>query len=760
MLTTFNRIVQDVSREPDLAEALSRLVKQVKTSLSTECCSIYLANEEEQHFILMATDGLSQDAVRKTCIPFSEGLVGLVGQREEPINIANSATHPRFKYMPQVREERFKAFLGVPILHERHVIGILTIRSTNDELFPENEEAFLVTLCAQLGAVLSRAKLASYLSSKSTRGFQSQRLKRLKGIPAAPGVAIGKGAYLGPVASFDKVFPKKTYQSEREITILQQALHSVEEDFRKTCEQMSSHLPKEALAIFDFYLQMLESPNLTEEMTSKIKKGWNAESALKLTIESYIAQFDAMEDDYIRERASDIRELGQRILQKLFFNDIQKPKLLNEATILIAQEVTPFMLTQVPKEHLKAIVSFNGSINSHTAIIARALGVPAIVALEKVSEEQLTQVNLIVDGYDGHLIISPQETVLADYKQLESEENELNQEAIKEVLQECRTKDGALYTIHLNAGLSIESELLDQNMVDGIGLYRTEIPFILSESFPSETKQVAIYEKVLSDFQNKPVIMRMLDVGGDKPLPYFKTEESNPFLGWRGIRMTLDHPEIFLLQVRAMIKASLGKSNLHILIPMVSDLKEVDESKRLMQQAYFEVCDELGNQNKPPRPKFGVMLEVPSMIWFIPELASRVDFISVGSNDLTQYILAVDRNNARVASLYNSLHPAVIRAFQQIIQLTQAHQIPIQVCGELAGEPSGTLLLAGMGYQHFSMNACHIARVKWALRRVNQSDLNTMAEDCLQQESTKQIRSLVNSFMYQQGLDALIRAGR
>lgn len=310
----------------------------------------------------------------------------------------------------------------------------------------------------------------------------------------------------------------------------------------------------------------------------------------------------------------------------------------------------------------------------------------------------------------------------------------------------------------VNSGLAIEIETTQSEFTNGVGLYRTEFPFIMRSRFPTELEQVELYRKVFQGYPGKAVVMRTLDVGGDKPLPYFPISEENPFLGWRGIRLTLDHPEIFLVQIRAMLKANIGYNSLHILLPMISDLAEVDESLRLIRQAWFEVDDEFNGENIVAKPKVGVMIEVPSIMFQLPELARKVDFCSVGTNDLTQYLLAVDRNNPRVGNLYDAMHPAVLRALNQLGQQAHGLQFPISICGELGGEPLGVLTLAAMGFNSFSMNHSNLAKIKWLLRRIDLAELRLLLPDVLACQSPKQVRVLVQRFLDQKQLLNQLRA--
>ncbi|WP_309252044.1 putative PEP-binding protein, partial [Lonsdalea populi] len=301
-----------------------------------------------------------------------------------------------------------------------------------------------------------------------------------------------------------------------------------------------------------------------------------------------------------------------------------------------------------------------------------------------------------------------------------------------------------------------EKRFIDQ--VDGVGLYRTEIPFMVQSGFPSEDEQMAQYESMLRLYPENPVMLRTLDIGADKPLPYMPISEENPSLGWRGIRVTLDQPEIFLIQVRAMLRANAALGNLHILLPMINSLDEIDEARRLIDRAAGEVTEML---NCPqPRPRIGIMIEVPSMLFLLPHLSSRIDFVSVGTNDLTQYLLAVDRNNPHVGALYDSLHPSMLQALHLIVTQCRQARLPVSVCGEMAGEPIGALLLIGMGYRSLSMNGRNVARIKYLLRHIEQEEAGWLADKVLTAQTATEARQWASLFIEERGLGGLIRGGR
>lgn len=754
MLSQLRRIVQDVAQEPSLELALSGLVSNVKRALNTECCSVYLADYDHQHFMLMATDGLNPEAIGQVSIGFSEGLIGWVGQREEPINLAQAHLHPRFKVTPEVSEDCFSAFLGCPIIHHRKVLGVLTIQQAASRVFNEDEEAFLVTLGVQLASVLVNAEMRK---TRQSHGIATVQNSQLHGLIGSPGIAIGEGYVLQPASDFDAISLQRTEDSEAELHRFYHAVKVTRLEFNRLAERMSGHLPPDALAIFDVYHQLLDAASLGNEIEQQIRDGWCAKSALKRVVERFARQFDDMDDPYLRERGTDIRDLGQRVLNHLLENE-QRRHRLPEQVVLVAENVTASMLAEIPRAQLVAIVSLNGSVNSHAAIMARALGIPAIMGVSELPLMQWQGQRLIVDGYQGNILVSPADAICTEYRQLMSKDAELTARYQSEIHLPAESVCGHSFNLMVNAGLATDLESAQADVSDGVGLYRTEFPFIVRARFPSELEQVELYQKFLANYPNKPVVMRTLDVGGDKPLPYFPIQEENPFLGWRGIRLTLDHPEIFLVQIRAMLKANIGYNNLHILLPMISDLSEVDESLRLIRQAWFEVDDEFNGEGIVKKPKVGVMIEVPSIMYQLPELAKKVDFCSIGTNDLTQYLLAVDRNNPRVGNLYDALHPSVLRALQMLAEQSQQLKLPMSICGELGGEPFGVLILAAMGFNAFSMNPSNLAKIKWLLRRVDLADLRQLLPSILGCASPKQVKMQMQRFLDQRQLMNQLRA--
>ena len=747
MLSQLRDIVEQVSKVEDVHQALDILVKQTCSAMSTECCTVYLANEEMQRLELMATQGLRFKG-DKIHISFSEGLVGMVKRTAEPLNLAEASKHPHFKYFSELGEEVYQSFLGTPIIYRKQVLGVLVVQQKQPRQFDEMEESFLVTLAAQLAVIIAHAQ---------TQGLWRLEKKQqaIRGVPASSGVAIGEFWLDDTQPELSEVCPASTLDIEREQELLVLAIEAALSDFRRMRKKLDSEINKDALAIFDLFTHLLNDPMLRKDLKAQIQKGDRADWALRQVVESYSNRFARMSDVYLRERAQDIRELGHRLLYFLNNTEQEQP-LLEKPIILVVRELTASILASIPKDKLLAVVSTEGAANSHAAILSRALGIPAVMGVS-VNLGAISGKKGVVDGYSGKILVSPNRQLLKEYRALANEERELASMVNQRILEPACTKDNQRIEIMLNAGLSADTNIAENQGVDGVGLYRTEISFLLQHRFPSEEEQTQQYQMVLNTYPNKRVVMRTLDVGGDKALPYLPIDEDNPFLGWRGIRFTLDHPDIFLMQIRAMLRASAESQNLSILLPMVSGAQELDDAIALIERAYQEVVE---LDERIQMPEIGVMIEVPSMIYLLPLIADKVDFVSIGTNDLTQYLLAVDRNNARVSDVYESMHPAVIMALDHIQKVCTRLDLPVCICGELAGDPIGALLMVGLGYRSLSMNTSNVAKVKYLLCHTDSTELKALADKALMQPYGNDIYTMMQTFLEEKGFAGFIRAGK
>lgn len=755
MLNFLRRIVQEVNAAPTLAEALTVVVTRVCEYIHVEACSIYLWDKEHKQYLLIASQGYHKGVDGTLTVEPDEGLIGLVGSREEPINLEDAPAHPNYAYFKDTGEEVYRAFIGVPLIHQRRVIGILVAQQRASRKFDEGEEAFMVTVSAQLAGIIAQAK--------ATRGFKGikqdvgiRKDKEIEGIPGCPGVGIGQALRVFPPADLDAVPDKTVEDTESEIQLFEQALDLARQEIKLLSSRLDESLPAEDRSLFDAYLKMLDKESMGAEVIAEIKQGKWAQTALRNVIIRHVQYFEAMDDAYLRERGADIRDVGRRVLKYLQADSHAKPVYPKE-TILVGDEVSAANLAEIPRDQLKGIVSVLGSSNSHVAILARSLGVPTVMGADTLTLSEADGQELIVDGYHGRVYISPSPPLREEFVRLMQEEQELYAGLESLQNEEAITPDGHRIPLLVNAGLAADiSSSLDVG-AEGVGLYRTEVPFLIRDRFPTEEEQRKIYRHMLEAFAPRPVTMRTLDVGGDKVLPYFSFEEENPFLGWRGIRITLDHPELFLVQIRAMLRASSGLNNLRIMLPMISSLSEVTEAKDYIYQAYDEVHEEDPNIDMP---QIGVMVEVPSAVYQAEKLAAECDFLSVGSNDLTQYLLALDRNNSRVAKMYDSLHPAVLSALIDIVSGAHAQGKPVSICGEMAGDPASAILLLAMGVNTLSMNATSLTRIKWVIRNFHLMHAQELLARCLECDHPGEIRLILERALESAGLGGLVRAGK
>ncbi|MDJ0877034.1 MAG: phosphoenolpyruvate--protein phosphotransferase [Halieaceae bacterium] len=750
MLDMLRAIVQEVNTAEDLDAALNIIVRRVRDAMGTEVCSVYMRNPKTDHLVLSATEGLNKSEIGKASLAEGQGLIGQVAEREEPINLEDAVSHPSFQLIPGIGEEPFSAFLGVPIIHHREVLGVLVVQQAQQRRFDESEEAFLVTMSAQLAGVVAHALVTGSVHT----GDGVAEAAVIRGVAGAPGIAIGRAVIVSPEADLYAVPRRQADDRKAELRAFKTALTAVRADIEQVADQLSTELNPEDQALFDVYLRILDDATIGAEVASRIKAGEWAQGALSAVMIEHIQVFERMEQSYLRERAVDVKDLGTRVLAYLQAAD-KSVQSFPPATILVGEELTASVLGEIPRENLAGIISVRGSGNSHVAILARAMGVPTVMGAIDLPYTRLQDRELIIDGYNGEVHLNPSDEFRARFEDLVAEDQAMSRdlEALRDV--PCETRDHKRLPLWVNTGLMADvARSLDQG-AEGVGLYRTEVPFLLRERFPSEEEQRQIYRSQLEAFAPKPVTMRTLDIGGDKALPYFPIEEDNPFLGWRGIRVTLDHPEIFLVQTRAMLKASEGLGNLRILLPMISNIAELDEAQEFIRRAHRELLEEGSDIELPP---VGVMVEVPSAVYQARALARRADFLSVGSNDLTQYLLAVDRNNARVADLYHSFHPAVLKALLSVAEAGQSEGTPVSICGELAGDPAAAILLLAMGYDVLSMNATNLTRVKQAMRHVTTVDAAELLADVISLDSAEAVQLQLEDFLVSKGLAGFIHA--
>lgn len=754
MLDSLRRIVQEVNGARDLNEALTLIVERVKATIKADVCSVYLTDYSRGEHVLMATNGLDPGAVGKVRLKLGQGLIGLVASRAEPVNLENAPDHAHFCFIAATGEAPFHGFLGVPIIRRRKILGVLVVQQRLERKYTEDEESFLVTLAAQLAGSITQAEVRQGLDRLDENALGETIF--LEGVASARGLGLGEAVVVYPAANLESVPDKTINDVEAEASRFRRAVDAELAEIKHLSRRMEGVLSAGDRALFDAYALLLGGDSLVNGTLERIYQGNWAPGALRTTVIEYASLFEEMDDPYLQGRSTDIHDLGQRLLKRLQ-QEQATPRHFPDHTVLVGEEIGVSELFEVPPEKLVGLVSVRGGGTSHVALLARGLRIPAVFGVSNALLSRLNGREVVVDGHSARVCIQPSPTLRQEYLKLVQEETELSRG-----LQELRdlpaeTPDGCRFGLYANSALFADIAAARDSGAEGVGLYRSEMHFFLRDRFPGEEEQTSIYTRILRSMAPHPVTLRTLDVGGDKSLPYFPIEEQNPSLGWRGIRVSLDQPDIFKTQLRAMLRAGIDFPHLSIMFPMISCVSELSESLGFLQQVY----EELKESRLPVIfPRVGIMVEVPSAVYQIDILAPMVDFVSVGTNDLTQYLLAVDRNNDRVAKLYDSLHPAVLSAVCQVVQGAHLAGRPVSVCGEMAGDPAAALLLMGMGVDSLSMNLGSLLKIKWVIRTFKMSYARELLTEALRMANAIAVRERLTAVLEEQGLGGLVRGVR
>lgn len=744
-LSTLTALVEQIARTQNPTAMMGTIVQRLTELLDVEMCSIYLCSPDRDALILAATQGLDPSAVGKARLAIDEGVVGHVAATLSALNLADAPTDDRFVYLPETHEQDYHRFLGVPLLHLRKLVGVLAIQDQKTEPFSQEDEAFLITVASQLGSTLYQLhRSGDWLPDIR----ESEPYQRHSGVKGAPGVGIGRLWLIHPRMALDEITPAYNSDPVQEHHSFEEALELVSAELESGSGRLERHLPSDVNALFNIYQLMLQSNELGNGVGKLIDTGDRADWALKQTIDQMAANFEQAEDPYMRARAEDIRNIGQRILNRLLERDKEVIESPDEQIVLGGELISIADIAMYPIERIQAIVCTSGSTLSHTAIVANALGIPAVMGVDSFELEYYRGTRVIVDGNRAECIVNPPVVLLAEYKRAIAEERRFMRHLNRLRGQPAITLDNVNIKLLTNTGLLADATPGLQRGAEGVGLYRSEIPFMLHNSFPTEQEQYQIYHSVLNAYKPLPVSMRTLDVGGDKQLPYFEINENNPYLGWRGIRFTLDNTALLVTQVRAMLRANADNGNLKILVPMISRVDEITTLNDIVDKAIVALKRD-GIESA--RPEIGIMIEVPSAMLLLPKLAPYIDFVSVGSNDLTQYLLAVDRNNPRVSSLFDNMHPAMLVALEYIVDKCRELDLPISLCGEMASDPVAVLMLIALGYDTLSLSAYNIPKIKLLVRSVRRDELIPLLDEARQLNNETDIRAVFSPLLEKLG---------
>ena len=703
------RRLREVMAEPVSAqERLDKIVVLIAANMVAEVCSVYVLRVDST-LELYATEGLNRDAVHRTVMRADEGLVGLVASQASAINLSNAQAHPAFSYRPETGEEIYHSFLGVPVLRAGNTLGVLVVQNRARRTYSEEEVEALQTTAMVLAEMIASGELSALAPPGAEPA--ARRSVHLKGAALSDGIALGHVVLHEPRVVVTNYIADDI---PKELKHLEAAVETLRSNLDELLEHGDVVEGGEHRDVLEAYRMFAYDRGWVHKLEEAVMTGLTAEAAVERVQSDTRARMLRQTDPFLRERLHDLDDLANRLMRQLTGRDhAPSRESLPENAILVARSMGPAALLDYDRKRLRGLVLEEGGAHSHVAIVARALGIPAVGEVDNATGIADPGDAIIVDGSTGDLHIRPlpdMEAAYAERVRLRARRQQQYQ-ALRD--RPCVTKDGEEVTLLLNAGLSVDLPHIADTGAAGIGLFRTELQFMVASNFPRTSEQYALYRAVLDAAGDKPVIFRTLDIGGDKVLPYMRNiEEENPALGWRAIRLGLDRPGLLRTQLRALLRAA-GSRALKIMFPMVATVQEFDQAKELVERELTHLRRH--GHKLPDEVQVGSMVEVPSLLYQLDELLEHVDFLSVGSNDLVQFLYAIDRGNPRVANRFDALSAPVLRALKDIADKGRAHNKPVTLCGELASQPIGAIALVAIGYRALSLTPSAVGPVKAAL---------------------------------------------
>ncbi len=714
------RRLREVMAEPESAQKrLDKIVVLIASNMVAEVCSVYLVNKTRE-LELSATEGLKPTAVHNTRLKSGEGLIGDIAQHARPLNLADAQSHPGFAYRPETGEEIYKSLMGVPILRSGKVVGVLAVQNRTKRHYTEEEVEALQTVAMVLAEVVAAGEMVD------PQAFETPEQARqvpyhIQATAFCEGIALGHAVLHEPRVHVTKLIAEDT---ELELRRLEQAVYALRGSIDDMLETADLSHAGEHREVLQAYRMFANDRGWLTRMLEAVRTGLTAEAAVERVQNDTRARLQRAADPYIRDRLHDFDDLANRLLRQLTGVTLASlsANLPNDA-IIIARNMGPAELLDYDKTRLRGLVLEEGAANAHVSIVARAFGIATVGRAADILDHIEPGDAIIVDGDTGEVYLRPSQEIIASYSE-KARFRARKQEQYKAIRNEpAITRDGAHVALYVNAGLQVDLPHLDESGAEGIGLFRTELQFMIASTLPSLRDQIELYSAVLDAAGDSPVVFRTLDIGGDKMLPYMNfaaLKEENPALGWRAIRISLDRPGLLRHQVRALLTAAAGRS-LRIMFPMIAEVGEFQRARALVDKELARL-DKFGKE-RPAVLEIGTMLEVPSLAWQLDSLLPLVDFVSVGSNDLLQFLFASDRGNSRVSSRYDFLSPAVLSFLRHIVVKCRQHGTPLTLCGEMSGKPLEAMALLGLGFRRISMSPAAVGPVKMMVRSLDTGQL-------------------------------------
>jgi phosphotransferase system enzyme I (PtsP) len=741
------RRLREVMAEPVSAqERLDKIVVLIAANMVAEVCSCYVLRVDGT-LELYATEGLKREAVHQTVLRTDEGLVGLVASEASAINLSDAQAHPAFAYRPETGEEIYRSFLGVPILRTGNMLGVLVVQNRARRTYSEEEVEALQTTAMVLAEMIASGELSTLARPGAEPAVR--RALQLKGVALNDGIALGHVVLHEPRVVITNVIADDL-QKERKR--LESALETLRADLDIMLERGDMADGGEHREVLEAYRMFAHDRGWVHKLEEALQTGLTAEAAVERVQSDTRARMLRQTDPYMRERLHDLEDLAHRLLRQLLGHEQAPPReSMPDNAILVARMMGPAALLDYDRKKLRGLVLEEGGPTSHVAIVARALGIPAVGEINNATGVVDPIDAIIVDGTTGEVHVRPTPDMTAAFVERVRlrARRQLQYAALRD--KPSVTKSGESITLMINAGLLVDLPHIAETGAAGIGLFRTELQFMVAAQFPRTGEQLALYRAVLDAAASRPVTFRTLDIGGDKVLPYMRNvEEENPALGWRAIRLGLDRPGLLRSQVRALLRAASGRE-LRLMFPMVAAVNEFDQAKTLVERELTHLRRH--GHRLPERVQIGTMVEVPSLLYQLDELLERVDFLSVGSNDLMQFMYAIDRGNSRVSGRFDALSPPMLRALKKIVDKGQQYSKPVTLCGELASSPVGAMALIGLGYRSFSVSPTAIGPVKAMLLELDVHKLTVLTEKLVAStDPNLSVRDTLSAFAEAEGL--------
>jgi phosphotransferase system enzyme I (PtsP) len=739
------RLREIMAEEGDGQQKLDRIVRQISGVMVAEVCSIYMKRQDGS-LELFASEGLNPGAVHTTRLKRGEGLVGRCAELGVTVNEPEASSHPAFSYRPETGEDVYHSLLAVPIERSGQILGVLDIQNrASKEYSDEDVEVLQATAMVIAENLISGAVAGAGPAIEVSRSQPTV----IEGEPLSEGIALGHVVLHEPrIVVTQLMSDNPALEIERIDVALDKLQAHIDEMFEH--EQLSA--AGEHRDVLEAYRMFAHDKGWHRRLREAVEGGLTAEAAVERVQNAMRNRMLRQHDTYWRERQRDLDDLSDRLMRVLAgrLTSADDDSAMPPDTILVARTMGPAELLDYDRTKLRGLVVEDGSSQSHVAIVAKALGIAAIGQAAGVVERVNAGDAAIIDAVTGEVHLRPSAEVISAYsdKVRFRARKQKRYQSLRD--RPAVTKDGVRISLHINAGLLVDMPHLAESGADGVGLYRTELQFMLSDSFPRLDKQTQLYRSVLKEAGSKPVIFRTLDIGGDKVLPYLRQpSEENPAMGWRAIRMAIDRPEVFRLQVRAMIKAAEG-DELRIMIPMVSAAFEMAAIRALVEKE--KAFLKKHGYTLPSAILLGAMLEVPALLFELDAFLPKVDFVSVGSNDLLQFMFAADRTNARVANRFDVLSAAPLRALKTLVKAAKKYKVPLTVCGEMAGRPMEAMTLIGLGLRSVSMAPASIGPVKAMIMSLNVAKI-TDCVDALVKDGAKDVRLQLQQFAEKEGVE-------